>query len=100
MARQIQPRATEFLADHAYGAPVWQIAEYLGSTVETTILALRRMQAHDEAVMTLDAEMIANTVWSLPEKSTPAIFKAMETLRAMQLAAQRSLVKHSLLEAA
>jgi hypothetical protein len=91
MSRQIQPRAVEFLADHPYGAHIWQLAEYLGSSVDTTILALRRMQVRGEAVMTLDADMLANTVWSLPAKATPPIFKAMETLTAMQVATMQQL---------
>jgi hypothetical protein len=88
MTRHLAPRITEFFTDHPHGAPVWQVAEYLGSSNDTTIIALRRMADRGDALMTLDSSIPSHTVWALSIKETPPIFRAMETLRAMQAVAR------------
>jgi hypothetical protein len=100
MSRQIQPRATEFLTDRPHGVPVWQLAEFLGSSIDTTVQALRRMEARGEVVKVFESDVFANAMWARSAKATPPIFRAMETLRGMQEVARQRLVKQPLLEAA
>jgi hypothetical protein len=90
MSRQLKPRIADFLADQPHGAPVWQIAEALGSSNDTTVQALRRMAERGEAVLVCDFALLPHTVWTMPPHSTPKIFRAMETLQAMQSAARRA----------
>jgi len=91
MSRYLKPRIEEYLMDRPRGAQLWQIAEHLGSNIDTTVLALRRMSERGEAVMTESAGMHANTTWALPERErTPPVFRAMETLQAMQAAARQT----------
>lgn len=88
MTRALAPRITGFFADHPHGAPVWQVAEYLGSSNDTTLQALRRMAERGDAEMTLNSAIPAHSVWALSKNETPPIFRAMETLRAMQASAR------------
>jgi hypothetical protein len=90
MSRQLKPRIAEFFADQPHGAPVWQIAEALGSSNDATIQALRRMSERGEAVMVQDSALLPHTFWTLTPDSTPPIFGAMQTLQAMQNAARRA----------
>jgi hypothetical protein len=90
MSRQLKPRIVEFFADQPHGATVWEIAEALGSSNDTTVQALRRMAERGEAVMVMDSALLPHTVWTLPPHSTPQIFRAMETLQAMQNAARQA----------
>jgi hypothetical protein len=40
--------------------------------------------------MIADSDLLPHTVWTLPPDSTPQIFRAMETLQAMQNVARQA----------
>lgn len=96
MARANKPRVIEFLSDHPYGAPTWQIAESLGTTTDSLRQTLLRMQGRGELVVAVEAEIRANSVWVVAVKTdTPPIFRAMETLAAMQSTALANLTREA-----
>ncbi|NML34916.1 hypothetical protein [Paraburkholderia antibiotica] len=87
MSAPLRPRILKFFADHPDGASVERLAEYLGSDSDSTIRSLRSMEGRGEAVMIRDSALLPRTVWS-QAKTTPPIFRAVETLEAMQSAAR------------
>lgn len=103
MPKPTMPRITEFLTGRPNGATVRKITELLHSSTSSVVQTLRLMQSRGQLVILIDSSERDDMVWALANSGRPAappIFRAVETLAAMQDAAREQLMAQSNLEVA
>lgn len=82
------PAIIEFLKARPFGVSSIDIAIHLGTSGESAAQSMDRLQAR--GLVARDHGNRMTGIWTLTEqRSTPPIFRAMETLQAMQTAARQ-----------
>lgn len=80
---------TEYLKARPLGATTMEIARHLDTSDDSAAQSMERMLDRGQVVRGLGTRLSA--VWTLTDiRATPSIFKAKETLLAMQEAARRA----------
>ncbi|CAB3730178.1 hypothetical protein LMG22037_05512 [Paraburkholderia phenoliruptrix] len=97
------PRVLEFLRDYPNGAYGWQIAAHLEVTDASIGQTLLLLETRNRIKLMWQGKSRAESLWRLPterEGTTPAVFRAMETLWAMQEVARHRMGQIMVVEVA
>jgi DNA-binding IclR family transcriptional regulator len=79
----------EYLRQHPSGATAMELARHLDTSGDSAVQSLERLLSRDLVKIVAGSRMSA--VWTLvANEPTPPIFRAMETLQAMQEAARQT----------
>ena len=86
----------DYLESHPDGATPQEIADHTGLNAYSVRLTLGRMESRREASKIGGPLRGLHTVWVGYREPTPPVFRAMETLRAMQDACRARLMANQL----
>jgi hypothetical protein len=90
------PRILAYLADHPEGATPAQIAEHFEGNAESIYRTLWRLESRFKVKNIGGGRSGIHGMWIGTPEETPPVFRAMETLRAMQEACRTRLTANQL----